>query len=68
MLGRVINFPKTHWYFVCPECDYPHWLIIWPDKNPVKWYLQCGDCGQQYDNGIITGPKSEDPSPEQEVL
>jgi len=59
-MGEVLNLPETHNYFMCPECDFSTWFILWPQDDGEAWYIECGGCGQQYAKGIITGDAPPD--------
>jgi len=54
-MTRVLNFPEVHNFLLCPKCDNSSWFICWPKDKDLEWYIECYTCGQQYDQGLITG-------------
>ena len=54
-MGEVAIFPTIHNFLICPKCDSSQWFVSWPRDMEIAWYVECGQCGQQYKQGLITG-------------
>lgn len=54
-MSEIANFPTIHDFLLCPKCDSSQWFVNWPRGQELAWYLECGQCGQQYKQGLVTG-------------
>ena len=53
----LIKFPAVHKFETCKDCGGGSWRICWPKNNKVDTYIECLECGAEFNIKIDLNPK-----------